>query len=133
MTTILSFGKIATASACAAAIALASGFKDSGASNLAAYQAKVAEFDSVQSPFQVQAVTLGDNIGTATIKNNGFSIEVGFEYTVVGKNIDISSLQINSITTPNGKPYGDWTINEDHQQMIAQIRSYVGQYGFVGA
>lgn len=127
MTTILSFGKIAFLSGCALTAAIAAGFKDSGLSSVTLYQNKAAQVDSMLSPFQVQSVILGDNIGTATIKNNGFSIEVAFEYTVVGKNIDISSLQINSITTPNGKPYGDWTINEDHQQIIAQIRAYVRQ------
>lgn len=137
MTTIFSIGNIAIAAACATAFGIASGFKDSGASNLTAYQTKLAQVDAIQSSFQVQSVIIGDNIGTAIIKNNGFSIEVAFDYETVDDSngvlgysdvtIDITSLQINSITTPNGKPYGDWTMREDHQQMIAQIRAYVDQ------
>lgn len=94
----------------------------------------------ITSPFQVQSVIIGDNIGTAIIKNNGYLIEVAFDYEIVDDSngvlghsdvtIDISSLQINSIlNTATGKPYGDWTMREDHQQMIAQIRSYVDQRG----
>lgn len=138
MTTIFSIGNIAIAAACAAAIGLASGFKDSGASNLTAYQTKVAEFDAIQSPFQVQTVTLGDNIGTAIVSNNGYLIEVAFDYETVDDSngvlghsdvtIDITSLQINSVTnTATRQQYSDWTMREDHQQMIAQIRSYVDQ------
>jgi hypothetical protein len=90
------------------------------------------------SPFQVQSVTLGDNIGTAVIHQNGYSIEVAFDYEVVDDSngvlghsdvtIDISSLQINSMTnTATGKSYGDWTNREDIAQIIAQIRAYVDQ------
>ena len=143
MTTIFSIGNIAIASACAAAIGLASGFKDSGASNLTAYQTKLAQVDAIQSPFQVQSVTLANNIGTAIISQNGYLIEVAFDYEIVDDSngvlghsdmtIDISSLQINSIlNTATGKPYSDWTMREDHQQMIAQIRAYVDQRGLVG-
>lgn len=97
-----------------------------------------------QSPFQVQSVTLASNIGTAIISQNGYLIEVAFDYEIVDDSngvlghsdvtIDISSLQINSIlNTATGKSYGDWTMREDHQQMIAQIRAYVDQRGLVGA
>lgn len=91
-----------------------------------------------ESPFQIQAVTLGDNIGTAVIDSNGYLIEVAFDYEIVDDSngvlghsdvtIDISSLQINSIlNTATGQQYKDWTNAEDHQQMIAQIRAYVDQ------
>lgn len=91
-----------------------------------------------QSPFQVQSVTLASNIGTAIINQNGYLIEVAFDYETVDDSngvlghsdvtIDITSLQVNSmVNTATGKPYGDWTNAEDHQQMIAQIRAYVDQ------
>lgn len=98
----------------------------------------------ITSPLQVQTVTLGDNIGTAIVSNNGYLIEVAFDYETVDDSngvlghsdvtIDITSLQINSVTnTATGKRYKDWTVREDHQQMIAQIRAYVDQRGLVGA
>lgn len=138
MTTIFSIGNIAIAAACATAFGIASGFKDSGASNLTAYQTKVAEFDAIQSPFQVQSVIIGDNIGTAIVSNNGYLIEVAFDYEIVDDSngvlghsdvtIDITSLQINSVTnTATGKRYKDWTVREDHYQIMAQIRAYVDQ------
>lgn len=91
-----------------------------------------------QSPFTVQTVTLANNIGTAIVNNNGYLIEVAFDYETVDDSngalghsdvtIDISSLQINSIlNTATGQQYKDWTNAEDHQQMIAQIRAYVDQ------
>lgn len=138
MTTIFTISNIAIAAACATAFGIASGFKDSGTSNLTAYQTKLAQVDAIQSPFQVQAVTLGDNIGTAIISQNGYLIEVAFDYEIVDDSngvlghsdvtIDITSLQINSVTnTATRQQYNDWTMREDHQQMIAQIRSYVDQ------
>lgn len=91
-----------------------------------------------ESPFQIQAVTLGDNIGTAIIENNGYLIEVAFDYETVDDSngalghsdvtIDITSLQVNSVlNTATDQKYKDWTVREDHQQIIAQIRAYVDQ------
>ena len=98
----------------------------------------------ITSPFQVQSVIISDNIGTAIINQNGYLIEVAFDYEIVDDSngvlghsdvtIDISSLQINSVTnTATRQQYNDWTMREDHQQMIAQIRAYVDQRGLVGA
>lgn len=91
-----------------------------------------------ESPFQIQTVTLGDNIGTAIVNNNGYLIEVAFDYEVVDDSngalghsdvtIDITSLQVNSVlNTATDQKYKDWTVREDHQQIIAQIRAYVDQ------
>lgn len=138
MTTFPSIGKLAFLSGCALTAAIAAGFKDSGLSNVTLYQSKAAQVDSMLSHSQAISVVISNNIGTAIINQNGYLIEVAFDYDLVDDSngalghsdvtIDITSLQINSVTnTTTGKRYKDWTNANDHQQIIAQIRSYVNQ------
>lgn len=103
--------------------------------------AELAEFKQIhapQSPFKIQSVTLADNIGTATVESNGYSIEVAFDYEVVDdsngilghsdQTIQIDTLKVNSVmSSATGTEYKDWTESEDHWQIIAQIRAYVDQ------
>lgn len=136
MTTLSLFSKTVIATCCGIAIGGAYIY-DNAQANVDFKTYKELHATS-ESPFQIQAVTLGDNIGTAVIDSNGYLIEVAFDYETVDDSngalghsdvtIDISSLQINSIlNTATGQQYKDWTNAEDHQQMIAQIRAYVDQ------
>ena len=136
MTTLSLFSKTVIATCCGIAISGAYIYDNAQANvDFRKYQELHA---TEQSPFTVQTVTLGDNIGTAIIENNGYLIEVAFDYETVDDSngvlghsdvtIDITSLQINSVTnTATGKRYKDWTVREDHYQIMAQIRAYVDQ------
>ena len=66
--------------------------------------------------------------GDALVKLEGFNIPVKFEFSTEPK-IEITNLEIGSITTVYDKPFNDFTTREDHKAINAALVAYIKNNG----
>ena len=94
--------------------------------------------------YGIQALKLtSDKSGVATIKLDGFLVQVGFDfemhpdsYGVTGSDftaIEINNLSVDQITDLNGKTYRDFTDYNDHRNINLLISAYIEKNNLVEA
>ncbi|APV34814.1 hypothetical protein [Acinetobacter soli] len=95
------------------------------------------------SEYDIAAITLDSkHSGKAVIKLDGFFIYTGFDYATHNDDlgvpgsarevVEITNLAIDRITSINGHEYHDFTVSEDHRNIITLIETYIEKKHLAG-